>query len=84
MLVFCSNRHPVASNKTTLNSAKKIKSFLQIHRYVATYKSSIIMGTQNDLGESFTELTVVTKCDQDLKAERMTDSHSREKSLCEL
>lgn len=37
------------------------------------------MGTQNDLGESFTELTVVTERDQGLKAYR----HSREKSLCE-
>ncbi len=41
------------------------------------------METQNDLGESFTELTVVTEHNQGLKSERMTDSHSGEKSLCE-
>ncbi len=41
------------------------------------------MGTQNDLGESFTELSVVTEHNQGLKAERTTDSRSGEKSLCE-
>ncbi len=81
--VLWSNRHQYDfENSTKIMS--KIKSFYA-KPFIFIYRSSITLGTFNNLEESFIVLTLVTECDTQFECWMEDDRHhSGEKSLHEL
>ncbi len=80
--VLCSNRQQHDFENSTKIKSCKIKSFYA-KPFIFIYRSSIILGTLNNLAASFIVLT--RNPTRSLSAEwRMTDSRSGEKSLCQL